>query len=508
MMAHQKWTPPILQPVRVSAMQGARCDFRLLFAARCVRMLGFGAVAVVLLSLLDELGLAAVSGLLLSLVLAGDMVISFLLTTSADRVGRRRVLVIGSVLALLSSAVYSSSGSFLLLVVAGVIGVLSPAGGDVGPFLAVEQAALAQLMATDCGVAELAGTYGRYQAVGELAKAAGAVLAGSAVEAARGAGLSQRTALRMPLLLFGAAAVVKGVFYWLLSPRVEAEQAGAPQQQPVVALVGAHGTYIEVEMHSDGKGDDGGGSAAEQHRLTRSPCSTLTGALGLGRRKGSWSRIPDAGGHVHTPPPADDGSVNTGQGVAGHVLDEAGSEPGSAAPPEQPPTDAASRPRLCPALPPWRASLASLRPAPRLGLLHPDSQRVVTRLSVLFGLDAFAGGFAMLSYLAFWFHDRWGLDFAQLGGLLASVNVLAGLSGMLSGVIVARIGAVETMVLTHLPSNLLLMLVPLMPTPGAAVAMLMLRFSISQVRQRGTSGALLRHVRQHTSTHSHQLRCV
>jgi MFS family permease len=461
----------------------ARCDFRLLFAARCVRMLGFGAVAVVLLSLLDELGLAAVSGLLLSLVLAGDMVISFLLTTSADRVGRRRVLVIGSVLALLSSAVYSPSGSFLLLVVAGVIGVLSPAGGDVGPFLAVEQAALAQLMSTDCGVAELAGTYGRYQAVGELAKAAGAVLAGSAVEATRGAGLSQLTALRMPLLLFGAAAVVKGVFYWLLSPRVEAEQAGASQEQPVVAFTGGHGPHIAVEMDNDGKG--GGGSAAETLRLTRSPCSTLTGALGLGKRKGSWSRIPDPGGHAHTLPLPNDGSVNAGRSVAADGGGEPGSEPGSAAPLGQPPTDTIRSSRLCRALPPWRTRLASLRFAPRLGLLHPDSQRVVTRLSVLFGLDAFAGGFAMLSYLAFWFHGRWGLDFAQLGGLLASVNVLAGLSGMLSGVIVARLDAVETMVITHLPSNLLLMLVPLMPTAGAAVAILMLRFTISQVRQIG-----------------------
>lgn len=453
-------------------VHSARCDFRLLFAARCVRMLGFGAVAVVLLSLLDELGLAADSGLLLSLVLAGDIVISLLLTTSADRVGRRRVLIIGSALALLSSVVYSSSGSFLLLVVAGVIGVLSPAGGDVGPFLAVEQAALAQLLSTDCGVAELAGTYGRYQAVGELAKAAGAVLAGSAVEAAKDAGLSQLASLRMPLILFGATAVVKGAFYLLLSPRVEAEEIRAPQQ-PAGAHAGTLATRTEVEVSGDGTGEESRGAAERLTRLpfstlTWSPLSTLTDALGLGKRGRNWSRLQDSGVTIHL-----------GQNVAG----DAGGEAGIAEPPKLPPPDAARQSSLCRVLQPSCAALGTLWPASRLGLLNADSQRVVVRISLLFALDAFAGGFAMLSYLAFWFHVRWGLDFAELGGLLAAVNVLAGLSGMLSGAIVVRLGAVETMVLTHLPSNLLLMLVPLMPTAGAAVAMLMLRFTISQVRQ-------------------------
>ena len=65
--------------------------------------------------------------------------------------------------------------------------------------------------------------------------------------------------------------------------------------------------------------------------------------------------------------------------------------------------------------------------------------------------------------------------------MLAAVNVVAGLSSMAAGCMVRRFGAVETMVYTHLPSNVLLMLVPLMPSAGAAVFMLVLRYTISQM---------------------------
>jgi predicted MFS family arabinose efflux permease len=113
--------------------------------------------------------------------------------------------------------------------------------------------------------------------------------------------------------------------------------------------------------------------------------------------------------------------------------------------------------------------------------VQPQSLPVVLRLSALFALDAFGGGFTMLTFLAFWFRGRWGLDLAALGGVLAGINVVAGASSMAAGCMVRRFGAVETMVYTHLPSNILLMLVPLMPSAASAVAMLLVRFSISQM---------------------------
>jgi len=105
----------------------------------------------------------------------------------------------------------------------------------------------------------------------------------------------------------------------------------------------------------------------------------------------------------------------------------------------------------------------------------------VLRLSALFALDAFAGGFVAQSFIAFWFSEQWGLDPALLGALLAVANVLAGISALAAAPLAARFGLIKTMVFTHLPSNVLLILVPFMPTVGLAAAVLLVRFSISQM---------------------------
>ena len=109
------------------------------------------------------------------------------------------------------------------------------------------------------------------------------------------------------------------------------------------------------------------------------------------------------------------------------------------------------------------------------------SRGVVLKLSTLFGLDAFAGGFVVQSLVAYWFHVRFGVDPAALGGIFFGANILAGISALAAAWIAARIGLVNTMVFTHLPSNLLLMLVPLMPNLPAATFVLFVRFSISQM---------------------------
>jgi MFS family permease len=115
----------------------------------------------------------------------------------------------------------------------------------------------------------------------------------------------------------------------------------------------------------------------------------------------------------------------------------------------------------------------------RFGLHH--SGGVVLRLSGLFALDAFAGGFVIQSMLAYWFYLRFGTDEATLGAIFFGANVLAGASALMASRFAARFGLVNTMVFTHLPSNVLLMLVPLMPTLPLAILVLLLRFSISQM---------------------------
>jgi MFS family permease len=105
----------------------------------------------------------------------------------------------------------------------------------------------------------------------------------------------------------------------------------------------------------------------------------------------------------------------------------------------------------------------------------------VARLSALFGLDAFAGGFVVLSLVAYWFHLRWGLSPETLASVFFWVNVLSGASLLAAGWLAQRIGLLNTMVFTHLPSNVLLMLVPLMPSAPLAVALFLARMSISQM---------------------------
>jgi MFS family permease len=112
---------------------------------RCVRLFAYGFLAVVLVLYLREVGLAEWQvGVLLTLILLGDTAVSLWITTAADRLGRRRMLLAGSVLMALAGVVFALSDKFWLLLVAGTVGVVSPGGNEVGPFLPVEHAALAQ----------------------------------------------------------------------------------------------------------------------------------------------------------------------------------------------------------------------------------------------------------------------------------------------------------------------------------------------------------------------------
>ena len=122
-------------------------DGRLLFATRFVRLFAYGALSVVLVFYLVGRGLSeARTGLLLTATLMGDTVVSLFLTTRADRIGRRRMLIIGAALMAAAGVVFASTSNWWLLLLAGTIGVISPSGHEVGPFLSIEQAALSHVV--------------------------------------------------------------------------------------------------------------------------------------------------------------------------------------------------------------------------------------------------------------------------------------------------------------------------------------------------------------------------
>src|SRR3954453_14510354 len=162
-------------------------DGWLLFATRCSRMFAYGLLSVVLVLYLVEVGLKEWQiGLLLTLTLAGDTAISLWLTTTADRLGRRRTLILGAMLMVLAGIVFVSTGNFALLVIAATVGVISPSGNEIGPFLSVEQAALSQIITNG----RRTNVFAWYNLAGSFATALGAFAGGLLAQSSSHFGLS------------------------------------------------------------------------------------------------------------------------------------------------------------------------------------------------------------------------------------------------------------------------------------------------------------------------------
>ena len=115
----------------------------------------------------------------------------------------------------------------------------------------------------------------------------------------------------------------------------------------------------------------------------------------------------------------------------------------------------------------------------RLGLHR--SRSVVFHLASLQAVDALAGGFIIQSLLAYWFHLRFGAGPEALGALFFGTNLLSALSFLVATRVAERVGLLNTMVFTHLPSNVLLLLVPFMPSFVTAAAVLLARHLLSQM---------------------------
>jgi MFS family permease len=193
-------------------------DVRILFATRGLRLFAYGAVSVLLAVHLAALGFGAARiGLLLTLALAGDTAVSLLLTTRADRIGRRRTLAIGALLMLFAGVAFAAGGGFPWLAAAATLGVLSPTGGEVGPFLAVEQAALAETTSD----ASRTRVFAWYHLTGSFATALGSLAAGAGSGALEALGLSREASHRPVFLLYAAIAVALVALFGRLGAGVE-----------------------------------------------------------------------------------------------------------------------------------------------------------------------------------------------------------------------------------------------------------------------------------------------
>lgn len=318
-------------------------DIRLLFSTRIIRLFCYGFLSVTLALYLSEAGFSeAQIGLLFTLTLAGDAAISLWLTTSADRFGRRRTLLLGALLMTGAGVGFVLTRNFLLLMIAAIIGVISPSGNEIGPFLSVEQAGITQLIPGD----KRTKYFAWYNLAGSFATAAGALAGGWLVSLLENIGWRPLDSYRMVLLGYALGGILLLILFFNLTPAIEV----TTQPESARRVLGLH-----------------------------------------------------------------------------------------------------------------------------------KSRRVVFKLSSLFALDAFAGGLIVQTMIAYWFHIRFGVEAGVLGTIFFGANILAGISALLAVKIAGKIGLINTMVFTHIPSNILLIIVPLMPTLPLAIVILLLRFSISQM---------------------------
>ena len=318
-------------------------NITVLFSTRIIRLFCYGFLSVVLALYLAEVGFTEGQiGLLLTLTLVGDALISLWLTTSADRFGRKRTLILGALLMAGAGVAFVMTRNLILLIFAAIIGVISPSGNEIGPFLSVEQAGLTELVPDKKRTQILAW----YNLVGSFATATGALVGG-----------------------------------WL-AQILQNNQWTALEAYQVVLIGYAFGGFLLLLLFLN-----------------------LTKAVEVEAMHDTTKRV--------------------------------------------------------------------------LGLHR--SRNVVFKLSSLFAMDAFAGGLLVQSLMAYWFHTRFGVESGVLGSIFFGANILAGISALLAVRLAEKFGLINTMVFTHIPSNILLILVPLMPTLSLAIGVLLLRFSISQM---------------------------
>ncbi|HEU5220518.1 MAG TPA: MFS transporter [Candidatus Nitrosotalea sp.] len=113
--------------------------------------------------------------------------------------------------------------------------------------------------------------------------------------------------------------------------------------------------------------------------------------------------------------------------------------------------------------------------------MSPKSKSIILKMSSLFAVDSFGGGFVIQSIISFWFYTKFGADLSSLSYIFAIAGVLTAISYMASTKIASKIGLVNTMVFTHIPSNVLLILLAFAPSLWIAVSLFFARMSLSQM---------------------------
>lgn len=321
-------------------------DGKLVLAARIVRTFSYGFLSVVLAIYLSLLGFNEILiGVVLTATLVNGIIFNLVSSVYADRIGRKKFLILYAVLMIVSAAIFFATDNYVALIVAALIGTINVTGSEVGAFLSLEQAILPQTISDE---KKRTSVFAIYNMVGTFAMSGGVLLSGLPHVFSQYLGLDKIGAIKILFLAYAACALAALAIYLLLSPKVE----------------------TRFKKHE-----------------TNSSLRSMT----------------------------------------------------------------------------------------------PESRNIVAKMSSLFAVDSFAGGFVIQSIVSFWFYTKFGADLATLSYIFAIAGALTALSYLLASKVASRIGLVNTMVLTHMPSNILLILVAFAPTFPIAIGLYLARMSISQM---------------------------
>ncbi|MFL6435503.1 MAG: MFS transporter [Nitrososphaeraceae archaeon] len=327
-------------------------DGKLLLVARILRTFAYGFLSVILAIYLKLIGFNDLYiGFILTATLVNSVIFTLIASFYADRIGRRKVLILYSALMSVSGIVFFATSNYMALIISAFIGAVNVTGTETGAFLSVEQAMLPQ---TINHPKKRNTVYALYNMAGTFAMSGGVLLSGLPRIFELQYGLNQVQSIK-PLFLFYSVVGIGVVgIYFLLSNKIEVESSNN--------------------------------------------------------------------------------------------------------------IDTIKRPKK-----PLRQTLS------------PKSKEIVGKLSGLFAIDSFAGGFVIQSIVSFWFFTRFGVELNTLSYIFSVAGVLTAFSFVVAAKLADKIGLINTMVFTHIPSNILIILVAFAPTLPLAIALYLVRMALSQM---------------------------
>lgn len=321
-------------------------DGKLILGARIVRTFSYGFLSVILAIYLNLLGFDEILiGIVLTATLVNSVIFNLVSSVYADKIGRRKFLILCAVLMVISAVVFFLTDNYVALIIAALIGTVNVTGSEVGAFLSLEQAILPKTINDEKKRTTI---FSIYNMVGTFAMSGGVLLSGLPHIFSQQFGLDQISAIKVLFLAYAACALGALAIYLALSPKIEIK------------------------------------------------------------------------------------SVNQKGDSSSHVI-------------------------------------------------TPKSRSVIKKMSSLFAVDSFAGGFVIQSIVSFWFYTKFGTDLSTLSYVFTIAGILTAVSYLLASKIASKIGLVNTMVYTHIPSNILLILIAFAPSFPIAVGLYFARMSISQM---------------------------